>query len=174
VEVLVVISVTALLTGVSIFYNRTSQKQITLFKEQAKIINTVLRAKSLALTTYTKEGAPCAYGIHFNKDAREMRIFRDLDASGTTDDCATADNQYEATPPPNAEDLDPPAVEILSGEISFIEPFNLTDIVFIPPQPEVVIIPDPSPATDVAIEIGTADGVSKLIKINSFGQVTAQ
>lgn len=181
VEILAVLGIMSLLTGVLIVYSRTGERQILLFREQAKIINVVLRAKSLALNTYIEEGSPCAYGVHFDPALKEIRIFRDLDANGLTDDCDSTDpglipdNIYTpSASSPNPEDLDPPIVEKLDQILSFAEPLGITDIVFIPPNPDIIITPDPAPNNEGSIELISPDGSSKKIKINNFGQVTVE
>ncbi len=178
IETLVAISIMSLLSGVLIIYNRGSEKQLLLFRDQAKIINAILKAKSLALNTYSKEGSPCAYGVHFEKNPAtgewEFRIFKDLDASGTTADCSTADNKYLSDSPfASAENLNPPLIEKLSANLKIQEPLQLTDIVFIAPEPTIVITPNPAPKTEAIIEIITSDGTSKKIKVNTFGQVSS-
>ena len=174
VELLVSISIMALLSGILIVYGRSGEKQLLLFRDQAKIINSILKAKSLALNTYSKEGSPCAYGVHFDANKKEYRIFKDLDASGSNQDCSTADKIYSSSPSPNSEDLIPPLVEILGKNLSFKEPLAATDIVFIPPDTNAIITPNPSPQTQINIEITTPEGISKKIKINVFGQISAE
>lgn len=181
IEVLVVLGIMSLLTGVLVIYSRTGERQILMFREQAKIINVILRAKNLALNTYIAEGSPCAYGVHFDPILKEIRIFRDLDANGQTDDCDSTDpglkpdNVYTPSgSSPNPEDLDPPIVEKLDPGLTFVEPIGVTDVVFIPPNPDTVITPDPAPANEGIIEIAAPDGSSKRIKINNFGQVTVE
>ncbi len=181
IEILVVVGIMSLLTGVLILYSRTGERQILLFREQAKIINVVLRAKNLALNTYIEQGSPCAYGVHFDLALKEIRIFKDLDANGQTADCDSTDpglmpdNVYTPSgSSPTPEDLDPPIVENLDPTISFTEPIGVTDVVFIPPNPDTVITPDPAPSNEGVIEITSPDGSSKRIKINNFGQVTVE
>lgn len=175
IEILVIITMLSLLSGILIVYNRTTERQILLFKEQAKIINLILRAKSLTLSTYTKTGSPCAYGIHFDQANKEIRIFQDLDANGTTADCATADNIYD----PNSmyaaqENINPPSVEKLTAQVSFLDPLQVSDIAFIPPNPDVIITPDPAPLNEAIIDIVISGGISKKIKINRVGQVSVE
>ena len=178
IEMMVIVSILSMLTTILIVYNRTGERQIIVFKEQAKIINTILRAKSLAISTYAEGDTPCAYGIHFGKDLTgewEYRIFKDLDSSGSNDNCGTADNKYdpdsEHAVEENffAEKLDK-ALEF--SELEFTNEF--IDIVFIPPEPIVKITPPPA-ENEVTLTIKTPHGkVSKTIKVNSFGQITAE
>ncbi len=175
VEILVTLSIMAMLSGILIIYGRSSEKQLLLFRDQAKIVNAILKAKSLALNTYSKDGAPCAYGVHFDSVKKEYRIFKDLDSNGSNLDCsATADRIYSSSPSPNSEDLNPPIVETLGQNLSFKEPLAATDIIFIPPDNNAIITPDPSPQTQINIEITNPEGIAKKIKINVFGQVSAE
>jgi len=178
VEILVTVSVMAMLSSALVLHNRSNQSQLVLYREQAKIINTILRAKSLALNTYDTAGAPCAYGVHFGKDSKgnwEYRIFQDLDANSEKTGCSTdglkADNKYSGGESPNSEDLDLPIVEKLSSGIKFSEPLGFTDIVFIPPDPTAVITPIPADDSAVLV-ITSSNRDSKKVKINLFGQVT--
>jgi len=173
VEILVSITIMALLSGILIIYGRNGERQLLLFRDQAKIINAILKAKTLALNTYSKEGAPCAYGIHFDSSKKEFRIFQDLDSSGSSQNCSNADGIYSSAPSPNSEDLNPPLVEILGKNLAFKEPLAATDIVFIPPDPKAIITPNPFPKTEINIEIIDQAGISKKIKINTFGQISA-
>ena len=174
VEILVTLSIIALLSGILIIYGRGSEKQLLLFRDQAKIVNAILKAKSLALNTYSKDGSPCAYGVHFDAVKKEFRIFKDLDSSGLNLDCPTADKIYSSSPSPNSEDLNPPIVETLGQNLSFKLPLTATDIVFIPPDINAIITPDPSPQTQITMEITNPEGISKKIKINVFGQISAE
>jgi len=174
IEVLVVISVMTLLTSVLILYNRTSEQHIIIFKEQAKLITLFERAKGLAISTYTKSGAPCAYGVLIDEQNNTIRIFQDL---GTTDafgiqDCTAADNVFT---PDTGEDLNPPILESLDSALSFEESPEFTDLVFIPPEPRAVITPPPS-GTNASINIILKQNpaVQRTITVNTFGQITAQ
>ncbi len=64
IEILVVISVTTILSGFLISYNSTGRQMIAIQTERAKIGQMISRAKSLALSNYTKNPQPCGYGLH--------------------------------------------------------------------------------------------------------------
>ncbi len=157
IEMLVVISITALLSSVLIIYSRIGERQILLFREQAKIINMILKSKSLALQTYVSGEKTCGYGVHFEAP-RSAILFRDL-----SDDCSASDNVYSGA----SEDFEKLS---LDGLISF-SAIDFTDILFIPPDPQVRLNPAQS-SGNISIKAIDSDAVVK-VKINSAGQVSA-
>jgi len=90
IEMLVVISITVLMSGVLLAYNRESEKQLVLGVEQARIVGFLSRAKSFALGKYTgiittgdykgKTASPlaCAFGVSFDPASGKMTLFQDL------------------------------------------------------------------------------------------------
>lgn len=77
VELIVVVGIMVVLTGVLVGYSRQSRDQILLTAEQAKIIQTIARARSLTLAGYTKPVSlppPCSYG--FGISNRDYFIFQ--------------------------------------------------------------------------------------------------
>lgn len=163
VEMLVVISVTALLAGILIIYSRTGEHQIILFRDQAKIINTILRAKSLAIGTYAEETPACGYGVHFvQNEQSQFILFKDL-----AEPCSDSDNDYSG-------EIENFEINELDAKLKFSN-LEFTDILFIPPEPEVIIKKEGADiaANEAIIEIATLDqSSSKTIKVNKFGQVT--
>lgn len=156
VEVLVTVSITAMLTSVLVLYSRTGERQILLFREQSKVINLIARSKSLALQTYIDGTSSCGYGIHFSLPDT-MILFRDLSA-----DCANSDNIYSGP----GEDF---SHLILSSGIVF-SATEINDILFIPPDPTVKLNPD---QVSGIITLQTADGgTSARIKLNNSGQIS--
>lgn len=160
IEMLVVISVIGLLlTTTMVFYGRTGERQIVLFREQTKILNILSRAKFLSVQTFGKmEPVPCGYGVHF-EEPQSVILFRD-----DAENCAQADNRYSA----DAEKVES---FILDRAVVF-ESLPLSDVIFIPPNPTVVLTPEQDQAT---IVIKTTDDKAKVsIKINNFGQISTQ
>ncbi|MBT9171371.1 MAG: hypothetical protein DDT18_01745 [Actinobacteria bacterium] len=158
IEMLVVIGVMALLSSILIVYGRAGERQIILFKEQARIISALSRAKYLSVTTFGRTEIPCGYGVHFEAP-RTFIIFKDLAVSGG---CSASDKKY-------------------SGVSEIFESFNLdsavvfgrltlSDIVFIPPSPSVIITPNQDQAT-IVIKVVNIES-SAAIKINSAGQIS--
>lgn len=162
IELLITITITVLLSAILIGYSRVGNTQIILFKDQARIVNAFLRAKSLALQIFTKSIPACGYGIHFDSASRSFILFRDV-----ADPCSDSDNRYSGS----AEDLE---VQILDSQLKFSN-LQLIDFLFIPPEPTVIIDGDTIKTGDFTIEINmAAGGNSKKIKVNHFGQVSAE
>lgn len=156
VEVLVTISITAMLASVLLLYSRTGERQILLFREQSKVINMIAEAKSLALQTYIDGASACGYGIHFNLPDT-MILFKDLSA-----DCAASDNVYSG----QAEDFS----HLILGAGIVFSATDITDVLFIPPDPTVKLNPD---QVSGIITLQTADGgTSARIKLNNSGQIS--
>src|SRR3990167_848850 len=59
VELLVVLAITAILFSSLIFYSRSAERQLILFKEQMKVITALQKAKSLAISAFGENQAPC-------------------------------------------------------------------------------------------------------------------
>lgn len=173
-EILVVFTILTLMSGILLTYNRTGGQQILLFREQAKIIGLILRAKSFALGAYIQTGAPCGYGVHFDRTAKEVRIFKDLPQSEKPQDCSNTDGtgpDYIYTG--IGENLDPPIKEKLEVDFALPsqEPAILNDIVFLPPEPRVAINGNSAPTGTFTVSISN-NGTVKTVKVNSFGQIS--
>ncbi|HEY4499943.1 MAG TPA: prepilin-type N-terminal cleavage/methylation domain-containing protein [Candidatus Paceibacterota bacterium] len=157
VEVLVTLSITLILTTVMITYSRSGEQQILLFKEQAKIINVISRAKSLALQTFQSGANFCGYGVHFNADGTFI-LFRDV-----ANDCAASDNVYSG-----------PAEQVESYKLDARVRFSQVgffDIIFIPPDPQVRLNPDQFEADIQVQAVGGTVAVG--VHVTNAGQVTS-
>jgi prepilin-type N-terminal cleavage/methylation domain-containing protein len=160
IEMLVVISVIGLLlTTTMVFYGRAGERQIVLFREQAKILNILSRAKFLSIQTFGKtEPIPCGYGVHF-EEPQSVILFRD-----DAENCVQSDNRYSG---------DTEKVEsFILDRAAIFEPLPLSDVVFIPPNPRVVMTPEQDQAEIIIKTIDDKGRVS--IKINNFGQISTQ
>lgn len=162
VEILISIGIVALLSSAMIAYNRVGGRQIILFKEQAKVLGVLSRAKTLSISTFGEIAVSCGWGVHFEAP-KTFLIFKDLAASG---DCSLADKKYSGTDELfESFDLDS-GVEFDSSLTT------LSDIVFVPPYFSVVINSD-SVQDFAAVVIKTIDGGSSAtIKVNSAGQIS--
>lgn len=80
IEILVVVAVSVIVMGSFIAYNSASRAQVALSVEQAKIAQLILRAKSLAISSYTQDlGSPnvrCGYGFSVNYPERSYSLNR--------------------------------------------------------------------------------------------------
>ncbi len=156
IEMLVIIGALSLISAILIVYIRTGGYQIILFREQAKIVSILSRAKYLAISTFGKAGVPCGYGVHFEEPSTFF-IFKDL-----ADDCQVSDQKYSETDAIyESFQLDP--------NIKF-DTLTLSDILFIPPDPSVVLTPLQNEATIIIKTIKAEN--SATIKINNAGQIS--
>lgn len=163
-ELLVVFAVISILSSGLVIYNRATERQIIIFKEQAKVISAIQKAKSLALSTFIQEEAPCGYGVHF-AEPNIMVIFKELSPSGDGN-CLDADNVYTS----NSENFE----EINLDKVVKFSSLELMDIVFIPPDPKVFIDGSDS-KSEALIKMKTIDNKGeKIIKVTNAGQITAQ
>lgn len=165
IEVLVVTSILTLLAGFLVIYTRGSETQIKLLREKATFLNNVYRARSMAIRTIQSTPPECGYGIYI-LDERRYTLWRD---TATKPDCSTSDSIYNSP----AEDFEKP-FELQSG-LRFLD-VNVGDalrsILFIPPDPRVVTVPEIAPGGAAVIRLGTVDRASIAeIKINRYGQI---
>ncbi len=75
IEILVVLAITALLSGLAIVYTHAGQDQISLSIEESKIAELILEAKDLSVATYAANVKTCAYGVHFNYASSTYSLF---------------------------------------------------------------------------------------------------
>jgi prepilin-type N-terminal cleavage/methylation domain-containing protein len=155
IEMLVIIGIISLISAILIVYIRAGGRQIVLFREQAKLVSVLARAKYLAISTFGREGVPCGYGVHFTSP-RTFLIFKDL-----ADNCQSSDQKYSGS-------LETQESFELDSLLEF-ETLTFSDILFIPPDPSIVINPTQDEATLIIKAVGSED--SAVIKINSAGQI---
>lgn len=161
IETLVTISITVLLSSFLILYSRAGESQIILFRDQARLIAALNRAKSLSIQTFNVPQSSCAFGVYFSQSENSFLIFKDLAA-----DCRNSDNAYTDT----GEIFEKYQ---LSPQVKFGD-LTLTDIIFIPPDPKTLIDND-SNKTEAFIILQNLNGSASLeVKVNNAGQITTQ
>ena len=156
IEVLVVISITALLTSMAVAYSRTSGRQVSLFTEQARVAGVLNRAKSLALNRYSTVGASpvCGVGVLFDRSASPHRLVIFADAS-------SCDNAHEVDEEIAGEAHD------LGPHVEIKEPTGQASIVFKLPYLEVV------PASGLTVVLESTLGVGTVsVEVSGGGGVT--
>ena len=167
IELLIVSAIIALLSAGLVFYSRGGERQIILLKEQNKIISSVVKAKFLALATFGDNSSPCGYGVHF-ETPNKIIIFKEIPAEVDDTGCFSIDGVYTAANPNEKQEE-----FLLDKTVKFGE-LQLGDIIFIPPDP-LVVIDGNLLKTEALIKIETVDGKSvKIIKITNSGQITTQ
>lgn len=161
-ELLVVVTVIILLSGMVILYNRRSENTIALYRDQAKIVAVLNRAKGLAIQTFNEQGyVPCGFGVHFEQSGKFF-IFRDSHSSdpGVCDAIYTKEKGEEMTD----------ETHILFSRVIFENvPF---DVVFKPPEPQTFI--KGASGYGLSMEIGLISGNSerRKIRVTGAGQIT--
>lgn len=174
-EVLIVISIIAILSGILVGYSRQNSRQLALATSQAKLVSLVSRAKFLSIQTYFQpaEGSLplgkviCAYGVRV-EDSRVF-IFQDVDTT-----CSRNPSTYTY----GGDDVD------LSGDLNELD---LTDslvniveddvlpeiryIIFVPPEPLVKI--NEASITEGSIMLSDGDTVVG-VSVTEDGQVSAR
>jgi len=170
IEVLVAVSITIFLSSALILYNSRSREQTSLYLEQGKVAQIISRAKSLAISTYARENN-CGYGVRFDYANSKYYIFA---YGGAPVNCATVaqdgiDLQFESEvagfPPFQLN----PVLIFGSGQN------RLTDVLFIPPDPETVIMTegDAFPVENGTVYLQTKDGLAGVsVKVGVAGQIT--
>ncbi len=143
IEIIIVIAITTLLSGIIITYTSTGRSQVSLYVEEAKVAQTILRAKALSIATYTQSDptlpVTCGYGFHmdYTSGAQTYSIFRYSLPSGSS--CAGIQNAP----------LDPTAMTFIKTEnlnpvLKFVQDItpnsaSVDDVLFVPPGPRAYI-----------------------------------
>lgn len=167
-EMLVVISITALLSSLAISYNRASEGQLRLYRDQSVIVSVLNRAKSLSLQRYNEstEGmSVCGVGVKFPESSASstFTLFQDIEAE---ENCNNSDYRYN---PDGSEDIEQFEV---GDQISFVDPNGL-EILFVSPHLGVTTTPSGFPA-NITIEMTTVGSQEARISVSGAGQITTQ
>ncbi len=166
IEMLVVMGILVLLTSTLILYNRTGERHIIVLREQARLIGTILRAKSLAINTFVENEPACGYGVHLTLSAGSGKagyfIYRDR-----ATECRVSDHVYG-----DSSDEIVPGTEVVLDKAVMFGDVDVTDIVFVPPDPQVYL--NGGTGLDQGeISIQTLDGSSRAtIIISNAGQIS--
>lgn len=169
VEIMVVVTVTAMLAGIVLLYNSSTRAQIALSTEKVKLTQVVLRAKSLALSTYGGADVPCGYGLSIDPSGRAYSLIR-----YAPDNCSELDHvntdPESIAPIENGTYALPPSLAIDTATSS------LRYVIFIPPDPRVLLADDTGtlmPGTSGTVTLVSQKGAYRAtISLNTAGQVT--
>jgi len=169
IESIVVVAITVMLMGVFIGYSRSSNDQLVLFQNQARVVGALNQAKSLALQKLNVPEA-CAFGVYFSGltpglPENEFILFQDNTSDG---DCRgsvyKASGRYE------------PGEEIekmtLDNGFRFSGAWSEKgeNIIFIPPELTIM-------SSDVELPVSitiTGRGKSNTVTVSESGQITGQ
>ncbi len=175
IELIVVVSITAMLSSFAILYSKIGQRQITLYIEQQKIAELILRAKSLSFSTYFQPGRTCGYGLHIDYGLRRYSIFSYLPPGPVGNpQCDTiAAAQILPSNVQTFSDLN-----TLDTNLAFRSPSPadaLSYVLFVPPNPTTILSANPGGILSVnpaKIYLQTKDGGGAVvITVSQAGQV---
>jgi type II secretory pathway pseudopilin PulG len=181
VELLITISLIILFTATAATYNRTSDQQISLFREQGKVANEIYKARSLAITTFNRtsqsKDVPCGYGIHIDS-ADSIILFKEPASEMRNKNCTDFTSSiYNGDASKNVEVVPVEGVSIMEGGASITAPDeeinadNQIDILFVPPDPTVYS----NKNFPITLSLKATRIESPLdIVINEFGQISVQ
>ena len=163
-ELLVVMGTIIVLSSFVITYSRTGERQIILFKEQTSLVSLLIKARSLSFGTFGEADVPCNYGVNFNQSGSVI-LFKEYSPSNDPK-CLDIDRVYSSGDE-KLEEFN------LDSTVEFSE-LGLTNVIFIPPSPKVIIDNDEN-KFEALIKIKTiSEPNEKIIKITNAGQITTQ
>jgi len=180
IEVLIVVGITSILAGMVMTYSSRGRTQVALYVEAAKLSQTILRAKSLAVATFNDPNVPCGYGVHVDYVAGSYSLFSygPPDCSPTGSPTAIGTNPINTDPTTNYYKVIS-ANQLAPGVIYGAGSNNpkMTDILFVPPDPVALIWSEGDVgASNFASNINlvsAADLQSGItVRISSAGQIT--
>ncbi|MEK9173607.1 MAG: prepilin-type N-terminal cleavage/methylation domain-containing protein [Patescibacteria group bacterium] len=177
VEIIVSVAIIAILSATLIVYSRRSEKQILLNVEKAKIAQTVLRAKELTLSGYTKpisNPPPCSYGFRIDYINKTYSLFEYTPpAPITCDQILTITSVV-----PNAPSYRETESNALNSKLDFdTGPNRLGYLLFVPPDPKVLLFDEGGNIfgnNPMNIYIKTNDTVNPTGAIIRINNITAQ
>ncbi len=171
IELIIVMGISVILSSILLSYNHTTRQQLALYAEEMKFVQTVFRAKSLALSSYIQlsNSNICGYGIHIDYVAMTYSIFsynKPNNSSCKNINSIDADSKNMIS----TFTLDP-NVKFISSPAGLT---RLDDVLFIPPDPLTIvnsggntIISGPA-----SVVIQTQDNsLSARVNVNSAGLI---
>jgi prepilin-type N-terminal cleavage/methylation domain-containing protein len=182
IEIIIVIAISAVLATIAIAYNAGVRDEVALSVETAKVSQTILNAKALALATYTGIGSDviiCGYGVYFNMAANEYSIFQYVPAGLT---CPTlASTTVDGVTPADMQEYSQSTWDIpLANGVKLVSGGHNDDLAavfFYPPMPATLIStstasPYVFAAGEGTVYLETIDGSSSsTVSVTPGGQV---
>lgn len=165
IEMLVVLAIIVIITGVVIFNIGADRQNSALLRSAQKFSLDLRRAQSFALSSkvFKTSGVPCGWGAHFNGvGSNSYVIFADL---AVNQNCSDRDFMRAANGNEDFETINLESGIMVNGLSS-----GLSDIVFTPPDPTVNFTPGQISASIVLIN---KDGATRTININKTGFISS-
>ncbi|MDP2638863.1 MAG: type II secretion system protein [Candidatus Azambacteria bacterium] len=168
IEVLGVLGIITLFSGVTIFSISSERQNSSLFRSAQNLSLNLRRAQSFALSSkdFKGSGVPCGWGVHFNGlNSTNYIIFADLVPFGL--DCQS--NQDSKRNPNGSEDFE--VVNFEAGiKIGGLTD-DFTDVVFSPPEPTVVFYP--SSQSEVNVTVINRYSSARVVTVNKTGFISS-
>lgn len=155
-----VVGILVLMLSIAGVYTRRGSQQILLYREQAKLVAEVNRARSLSLQRVQGTTRVCGYGIHVSAESSFVLYRNDADSSGNCTDFIFSSDLEKV----EVFELEPP-VRFLTRDVS--------DILFSPPNLN-VYFDGHRAAGEATLVFGIPDQSSRSITINSGGQIVVR
>ena len=175
VEILIVLGIVTILSGVALTANRTSKSQLSLFKTEALLIGSINRAKALSQQRLDIEDI-CAFGVHFSPSG--FLIFGDKIVNPIVDtQCRNLSDVYTGNAIyDEGYDYIVDAPTVLDFGVSLNAQVEDKDIVFLPPDLTATTTYENS-AGDIGLPINiviTGQNGTKTVILGEGGQISNQ
>lgn len=189
IEILVVVAISAMVSVIALSYTTIARNQVALSVETAKVAQSILRAKNLAVATYNTSPGTCGYGVTINIPGNTYSIFAYDPATSTygpIPPCPSIASTTAAGVTSTEEVFYPDlqsawqvslanGVYLKSGGANA----DLVTVIFYPPAPTTLLSGDgatlnpPATASALNVYLSTVDGsANSVITVNPAGQVT--
>jgi len=164
-EMLVVLSIIGIITGIVIFDVGSQQRNLALLRSAQNLSLNLRQMENFALSskTFKTSGVPCGWGIHFNgAGSTSYIIFAD---KAINMNCSDRDFIRAADGSEDLENIN------IDPQITFSSlSGGLSDVIFSPPEPSVVFVPNQTMATIVLVN---KKGTTRTIIINKTGFISS-
>ncbi|MCX7615857.1 MAG: type II secretion system GspH family protein [Patescibacteria group bacterium] len=171
IELMVVIGLSLLFVGAASFYNRASDKMISVYREEALIVSKLQEAKSMAVSTYLGEetNPGCGWGLHFDAVKNKILIFKDvpLQGLGEFERCKSFGGALYSD-----NDVVLESLSLKESQLNLGQNDEL-DILFVPPNPTVYFYPSSLEEAVITLSSPRVENFSLSIRVNRFGQISA-
>lgn len=183
IEITITISLVVALATIFIGYSKSSRDQFAMINAHIKALDMFSRAKLLSTSGFLERGEQskgkvagqiCGFGVHIDYDKNSAFIFRDVAENCETNANYAYDAGEELGGYLNEIDLDPKVLQFVEES-----ELPLRDVVFIPPDPIVVINYDRNgnqKVVSASVEIKSVNPrfQNNIITISAAGQITSK
>ena len=182
IEMVVAVGIIMVIATVALGYSRDTANRALLLRTQAQLVGLFNRAKSLSQNfqlTPPPGKIICSYGVFVDRlvNVGEFIVFRDLVPKSSA--CTSANHAYDPGDPDekltgelNNFRMDAKTLQFI-GSADIASP-DLVNVVFIPPNPDVLINNDTSINSSSVIIRLIGASTQFDIRTNKFAQITVQ